>query len=69
MPIYGAFGSMTAGVGYTTLGMAQADQTRVDTPANAIKAGARYIVVGREFTTATDPASALENIINQLGSF
>ncbi|MGI9608832.1 MAG: orotidine-5'-phosphate decarboxylase, partial [Acidimicrobiia bacterium] len=34
------------------------DQKRVATPANAIRQGADYIVVGRSITMATDPAAA-----------
>ena len=42
------------------------DQRQVDTPANAIKAGATFLVVGREVTQAADPLLALENIERQI---
>jgi len=42
------------------------DQSRVDTPANAIANGARRIVVGSEITGKPDPAAALEAIVEQL---
>ncbi|HHI76144.1 MAG TPA: orotidine-5'-phosphate decarboxylase [Gammaproteobacteria bacterium] len=38
------------------------DQTRVTTPADAIRAGASYLVVGRPITAAPDPLAALEAI-------
>lgn len=42
------------------------DQKRVDTPAAAIKAGADFLVVGREVVQAEDPVAALENIERQI---
>lgn len=38
------------------------DQTRVMTPADAIAAGASYLVVGRPITAAQDPLAALQAI-------
>lgn len=38
------------------------DQARVATPAEAVAAGADYLVVGRSVTAAGDPASALERM-------
>lgn len=38
------------------------DQTRVMTPADAIRAGASYLVVGRPITGAEDPLAALQAI-------
>ncbi len=46
--------------GVRSLGKDENDQQRVDTPQNAIKAGATHIVVGRQITQAKDPAEALE---------
>jgi len=39
------------------------DQKRVATPAEAIKWGADYLVVGREVTTAHDPVAMFEKIL------
>jgi orotidine-5'-phosphate decarboxylase len=43
-----------------------ADQVRVVTPADAIRAGADYLVVGRPITRAEDPAQAAEAIARQI---
>ena len=40
----------------------QDDQSRVVTPADALKNGASYLVIGRPITQATDPLKALEAI-------
>ena len=42
------------------------DQKRIATPADAIRAGASYLVVGRPITQAPDPAEAAETIIRQM---
>jgi orotidine-5'-phosphate decarboxylase len=44
------------------------DQARVVTPAEAIAAGASYIVVGRPITEATDPAAEARAILGQLAA-
>lgn len=44
------------------------DQTRVMTPAEAARAGANYIVVGRPIFKAPDPAAAARAILTELGS-
>jgi orotidine-5'-phosphate decarboxylase len=43
------------------------DQVRVVTPAEAIKAGASHIVVGRPITDAADPAAAARAILAEIG--
>jgi orotidine-5'-phosphate decarboxylase len=42
------------------------DQARVVTPADAIRAGATHIVVGRPITAAPDPAQATRAILNEM---
>ncbi len=44
------------------------DQARVATPAEAIRAGANYLVVGRPITGAGDPAAAAQSITNEIGA-
>jgi orotidine-5'-phosphate decarboxylase len=52
--------------GIRPAGSPQDDQQRVSTPANAIAAGADYIVVGRPITRAPDPRAAAEAIIDDM---
>jgi orotidine-5'-phosphate decarboxylase len=52
--------------GVRPTGSAVADQVRVVTPAQAIAAGASYIVVGRPITAAADPAAEARNILGQI---
>jgi orotidine-5'-phosphate decarboxylase len=54
--------------GIRPAGAAHADQARVVTPAEAIAAGASYIVVGRPITEAPDPSAAAQKILAQIGS-
>jgi orotidine-5'-phosphate decarboxylase len=42
------------------------DQKRVATPAEAIRAGANYIVIGREVTRANDPKDQIARILEDL---
>ncbi len=42
------------------------DQARVATPADAIRNGANYLVVGRPITEASDPAQAAEAILREI---
>lgn len=41
------------------------DQSRIATPAEAVAAGAHYLVIGRPITQAADPVAALSSIIQQ----
>jgi orotidine-5'-phosphate decarboxylase len=52
--------------GVRSLGKDAGDQQRVDTPLNAIKNGATYIVVGRQITQAEDPVVALKMLETEL---
>jgi orotidine-5'-phosphate decarboxylase len=53
--------------GVRPAGAEKGDQARVATPAEAILAGADYIVVGRPITGAKDPAMAAFAIVEEIG--
>jgi orotidine-5'-phosphate decarboxylase len=59
------FAIVTPGV--RPAGSSASDQVRVVTPAEAIAAGATYIVVGRPITEADDPATEARAILGQIG--
>ena len=44
------------------------DQRRAMTPADAIKAGANYLVIGRPITAASNPVAAWERICDELAT-
>ena len=44
------------------------DQARVATPAEAIRAGADYLVVGRPITAAADPVAAANEILQEMAA-
>jgi orotidine-5'-phosphate decarboxylase len=52
--------------GVRPAGAEHGDQARVVTPAEAIHAGATYIVVGRPITDAPDPAAAAQAIVAEM---
>jgi orotidine-5'-phosphate decarboxylase len=54
--------------GVRPAGSGHDDQARVVTPAEAIAAGATYIVVGRPITDARDPAAEARAILGQLAA-
>jgi orotidine-5'-phosphate decarboxylase len=60
------FAIVTPGV--RPAGTGHGDQVRVVTPAEAIAAGASYIVVGRPITEAADPAAEARAILGQISS-
>lgn len=43
------------------------DQARIATPAEAVRAGSDYLVVGRPVTSATDPREVVRTIREQIG--
>jgi orotidine-5'-phosphate decarboxylase len=54
--------------GIRPAGSAVGDQSRVLTPASAIRAGADYLVIGRPITQASDPVAALQSIQTEINS-
>jgi orotidine-5'-phosphate decarboxylase len=52
--------------GIRPAGAAVGDQKRIATPADAIRAGASQLVVGRPITQATDPAKAAAAILDEI---
>jgi orotidine-5'-phosphate decarboxylase len=52
--------------GVRPVGEASQDQARVVTPGEAVMAGARYVVIGRAVTQATDPAVAMDRINQEM---
>lgn len=47
-------------------GAAVNDQSRIATPADALKMGASYLVVGRPITSAVDPKAAAQKIVEEM---
>lgn len=54
--------------GIRPAGVSQNDQKRVMTPAEAIRAGSDYLVIGRQITRADDPLASLIAIEKEIGS-
>jgi orotidine-5'-phosphate decarboxylase len=54
--------------GIRPAGAAAGDQKRVATPAEAIRNGADYLVVGRPVTQAEDPGAAAEAVVAEIAS-
>jgi orotidine-5'-phosphate decarboxylase len=52
--------------GIRPAGAAVGDQKRIATPADALRQGASYLVVGRPITQAPDPAEAAEAILKEM---
>jgi orotidine-5'-phosphate decarboxylase len=52
--------------GIRPAGAETADQKRIATPAEALRQGASYLVVGRPITQAPDPAEAAEAILKEM---
>ncbi len=54
--------------GVRSAGASLGDQKRVATPAEAIRAGADYLVIGRQITRAADPAAACRQILAEIAA-
>jgi orotidine-5'-phosphate decarboxylase len=52
--------------GVRSAGASKGDQKRVATPADAIRAGADFVVIGRQITRAPDPAAEARRILDEL---
>ena len=52
--------------GVRSAGVGQGDQKRVATPAEAIRDGADYLVIGRQVTRAEDPRSEIQKILDEI---
>src|SRR5579871_32897 len=52
--------------GVRSAGAGKGDQKRVATPAEAIRDGADYLVIGRQITRAQDPAAAVCQILDEI---
>jgi orotidine-5'-phosphate decarboxylase len=54
--------------GVRSTGAAKGDQKRVATPAEAIRDGADYLVIGRQITRAANPAAEAERVLHEVVS-
>jgi len=63
-----SFLTVTPGVRPATSNVKNDDQSRVMTPAEAIKAGSDYLVIGRPITQADNPLEFLQQIQTQISS-
>ena len=54
--------------GVRSAGASAGDQKRVATPAEAIRDGADYLVIGRQVTRASDPAAACDQILGEIAA-
>mgnify|MGYP001152370390 CR=1 FL=1 len=55
--------------GVRSAGAGKGDQKRVATPAEALRAGANYLVIGRQVTRAEDPRGEVERILEEIGAY
>ena len=59
-------GAILVTPGVRSAGTGKGDQKRVATPAEAIRAGANHLVIGRQVTRAADPAAELARILEEI---
>jgi orotidine-5'-phosphate decarboxylase len=52
--------------GVRSAGAGKGDQKRVATPAEAIRDGADYLVMGRQITRAADPAAVVRTVLDEI---
>ena len=61
-------GALLVTPGVRSAGAAKSDQKRVATPAEAIREGADYVVVGRQVTRATDPVGEVDRVLEEIAA-
>jgi len=54
--------------GVRSAGAGKGDQKRVATPAEAMRDGASYLVIGRQVTRAADPRAEVRKILAEIGA-
>ena len=54
--------------GVRSAGSAKGDQKRVATPAEAMRDGADYLVIGRQITRAADPAAEASRVLEEIAT-
>ena len=59
-------GALLVTPGVRSAGRAQGDQKRVATPADAVRDGADYLVIGRQITRASDPAEEAARVLEEI---
>jgi len=52
--------------GVRSPGAAKGDQKRVATPAEALQAGANYVIMGRQITLAADPSAEILRVLEEI---
>ena len=55
--------------GVRSPGAGKGDQKRVATPAEALRAGANYVVMGRQITRSPDPAVEVARVVEEISAF
>ena len=60
-------GAILVTPGVRSAGAGKGDQKRVATPAEALRDGANYLVIGRQVTRAQDPAAEVRRILEEIG--
>ena len=60
------FAIVTPGIRGSSAGVEKNDQARTMGPAEAVRAGANYLVVGRPIIAAADPRSAAQKIVEEI---
>ncbi|HXN46776.1 MAG TPA: orotidine-5'-phosphate decarboxylase [Bryobacteraceae bacterium] len=60
-------GAILVTPGVRSAGAGKGDQKRVASPAEALRDGANYLVIGRQVTRAADPAAEVRRILEEIG--